>query len=450
MPVPRVPVVHRATLDFRNGGRDNTEMAPNPFRCDAVDDPDIALEIERDAAACGSAVTLARYEQAIPSLVTLPISLDTAIECALRAIGGDPLAAAQRLVGEHPQLAEAILACALGLGIGSDPAATTALVPDALLFGRWRVIEVLGTGATAQVARVRDEALSTPGAPVEALIKRYEDALGSEARAHALREMRALLAIPAGLAPRPLALHASETGSCVLITRHEPSRAAESTDDLAGAAETVEMLHRANIAHGDLKPDHLRVRADGSVFLVDFGSTCRADDAAVRADLSRLAAMTEAAASAWSDRVASRVARNAVRRGSIASARMALRAASPRHRRRALAKTVAATAAAGVLVVAGLAFGSWLAAPPQTATKPYAFVDALAATGRLREARIGADGRIFAVNLYIPELSGAPGVLRRDGRVEFSSIRFTPEGRVVVVPSAEYVSLLSQMSPNDQ
>ena len=134
-----------------------------PFRCDAVDDPDIALEIERDAVACGGAASITRYLDAVPALPSLPIALDTAIECALRAIGGDPLAAAQRLVAEHEDLSDAILACALGLG--AEHGAAPSLSEGTLIFGRWRVVEMLGSGATASVARVRDEALSTPDVP---------------------------------------------------------------------------------------------------------------------------------------------------------------------------------------------------------------------------------------------------------------------------------------------
>lgn len=423
-------------------------MAPPPFLCDAVDDPDIALEIERDAAACGGAVSITRYLDAIPALPSLPIALDTAIECTLRAIGGDPLAAAQRLTVEHAGLADAILACALGLGV--DRGATPALSEGALIFGRWRVIEIVGSGATASVARVRDEALSTPDLPVEAIIKLFDESLGSEARAHALREMRALLAAPEGVASRPLALHASDGGACVLITRHEPSRAARSTEDFARALDAVDALHRAGMAHGDLKPDHLRVRDDGSVFLVDFGSACAADPASVRADLARLAAMSRSACGGWIDRAAARVACDAAARGSTRLARAAVRAASPRRRMRVAARVLVASFAAGLLVAAGLSFGYWLTKPPRVATAPFSVVEALAKTGRLREARIGPDGKVSGVVLFLPELRQAPGVETRDGRILLSSLRITPDGGVVATPFVNLDNPMSRQGAPDQ
>lgn len=436
-------------LDFQRGKGENARMATlPPFRCDAVDDPDIALEIERDAVACGGAASITRYLDAVPALPSLPIALDTAIECALRAIGGDPLAAAQRLVAEHEDLADAILACALGLG--AEHGAAPSLSEGTLIFGRWRVVEMLGSGATASVARVRDEALSTPDAPVDAIIKRFDESLGSEARAHALREMRALVAAPEGVAPRPLALHAGDGGACVLITRHETSRAARSNDDFAHALDAVDALHRSGMAHGDLKPDHLRVRRDGTVFLVDFGCACAADPASVRADLSRLAAMSRAASTAWIDRAAARVACNAAARGSTTLARAALRSASLGQRKRLAVRGLAATLASGVLVAAGLSFGYWLTAPPRIATAPYSVVDALAKTGRLREARIGPDGKISGVLLFLPELRQAPGVEDRDGRIVLSSLRFTPDGGIVATPSAKFGNPVSQGGVPDQ
>jgi tRNA A-37 threonylcarbamoyl transferase component Bud32 len=450
--------VNRLALDFHGFERDNAGMAPAPFRCDAVEDPDIALEIERDAASCGEAATIARYAQAIPALATLPISLDTAIECALRAIGGDPLVAAQRLIELHGDFADAILACALGLGIDRSAGGARAdsmlagslLTQGALISGRWRVIEVVGRGATAEVARVRDEALSTPEAPVEAMVKRFDESLASEARAHALREMRALLAVPAGLAPRPLALHASESGSCILLTRFEPSRAASSTDDFARALDAVDELHRAGLAHGDLKPDHLRVRDDGSVFLIDFGCACAANGETVRADLARLASMSHDAARTWSERAGARIARAAATRRAARLVCAGIRLASPRLRRRAALRGLGATTVTCGILATGLSFGRWLSAPPRIATTSFGIVDALSKTGRLHEARMGPDGRITCLVLRMPELKTAPGVVFHNGQSRFSHLGFTPDGGVVAVSHPEWVKSLSRNDAQDQ
>ena len=189
-------------------------MDTRPFTSDATDDLELACEIDRDAELLGAAATLERYLAAIADSSAMPASTDAAIEVALRAAGerdaSRPLEAARSLALKHPALADAIHAVAFGLGL--PDASSSPMAVGELFLGRWRIVEILGSGAAAQVARARDELLSSGTAAVDVAIKRFEDGFGADARLHAFREMRALIAAliatPTGLAARVVALHA--------------------------------------------------------------------------------------------------------------------------------------------------------------------------------------------------------------------------------------------------
>ncbi|MFM7134662.1 MAG: lipopolysaccharide kinase InaA family protein, partial [Planctomycetota bacterium] len=335
-------------------------MSPDPHAA-AFADADLSAAVlralEADAAR-GVRPTLARALEIAPGLRDAPLALDAAIELELCAIGGDALAAAQSMSARHPEFADAILACALGLGLDDDGSDSEWRV-GACFFERWRIVELLGDGATARVARAQDELLSTASERVEVVIKVFDDAIGGEARLHALREMRALLAAPAGTAPLPLALHAPRGSAATLIVRDEPSRPLATRDDLASAVRTVRTLHDSGMAHGDLKPEHIRVRANGTAFLIDFGTAGPADPAAVARDLMRLAELAEAVGM----RRAPGLARAALARGRPGLAAAALRGGSPTARRRTAIWSALAALSVVAIASAGLAFGRTISAP---------------------------------------------------------------------------------------
>jgi serine/threonine protein kinase len=396
----------------------------------------ILRALEADAAR-GARPTLARALEIAPGLGDLPDALDAAIEMELRAIGGDALAAAQSMSTRHPEFADAILACALGLGLGlEDDGPILEWRVGALLFERWRIVELLGDGATASVARAQDELLSTASERVEVVVKVFDDAIGGEARLHALREMRALLAAPAGTAPRPLALHAPRGAAATLIVRDELSRPLATRDDLAAAVRTVRSLHVSGMAHGDLKPEHIRVRGDGTVFLIDFGTAGPADAASVARDLVRLADLADAVGM----RRAPTLARAAIARGRPWLAAAALRGGSPTARRRTAIWSAVTAMAITAVASAGLAFGRTIAAPTGRVpvSGPADIVELLKASGRFQGAALDGEGRVRAFRLHTGEARPA-----RDGPVVFDGIRIEPDGTIVMIREDSTETVLS-------
>lgn len=397
-------------------------MHPRPFTSDATDDLELACEIERDAESLGTAVTLERYLGAIRDVTAMPAALDAAIEAAIRAAcAGDasaPIEAAGLLSTRHPALHDAIHAVALGFGL-PDIDAGLMEIGD-LVLGRWRISEVLGSGATARVVRARDELLSSRGVAVDVVIKRFEDGVGGDARLHALREMQALASAPTGLAPRVIALHAPRGGAACIMTLYEQTRGMRAPDDLAAAVSALRQLHRAGISHGDLKPEHIRIRPDGSVLFIDFGT---AEPATVESRWRDLTRLLQIAGHGRRPDSAGLLARAALasRRDHLLAC--ALRAMSPRWRRRMLAS---GSAAAALIIAAGFGWHAWRASTQQAD----AFA-ALAATGRLVDATVDARGRLISLRLDMPEMDA----LFREGRgrrVETGPVRFHPDGRVTI------------------
>jgi hypothetical protein len=397
-------------------------MDTRPFTSDATDDLELACEIERDAELLGAAATLERYLAAIADSSAMPASTDAAIEVALRAAGerdaSRPLEAARSLALKHPALADAIHAVAFGLGL--PDASSSPMAVGELFLGRWRIVEILGSGATAQVARARDELLSSGTAAVDVAIKRFEDGFGADARLHAFREMRALIAAPTGLAARVVALHAPQDGAACIVTRHEETREMRVPDDLATAVEAVRQLHRAGIAHVDLKPAHIRIRPDGSVLLVDFGTAEPATTETRRQDFLRLLEMAALGCPSPASRALTHMARASRRNGVAASA---LRALSPRWRRRMFLRGGVALLLASAL---GLGWSSW----PSSTRQADSFA-ALAKTGRFVDATVDAEGRLIGLRLDIPELA-ALGPDASVQRIETGAVRFRPDGGVTI------------------
>jgi serine/threonine protein kinase len=228
-------------------------------------------------------------------------------------------------------------------------------------------------------------------------------------------------------------MHAPPGAAAHLIVRAEPSRAASSADDIAAAAEALEQLHAAGIAHGDLKPAHIRVRPDGRVFFIDFGCATDATAATARADFERLAEVARPIVPS----IAGAAARTALARGQTTVARHALHAFAPRVLRRRGRKFVIALVIVGATSLTGLAFGRWLATPSWRGTRvsqAAAVGDRLgflAQTGRLVGASIGADGRLESITLDTPEVTvrydpdGTPRL-----REKLKHFRFLPSGGV--------------------
>jgi serine/threonine protein kinase len=205
---------------------------------------------------------------------------------------------------------------------------------------------------------------------------------------------------------------------------HEPSREMRIPEDLATAVDAVRRLHRAGIAHGDIKPAHIRIREDGSVMLIDFGTATPATVASRERDLRRLLEMAVLGARSPRAQWLLRAARAC--RGSAASA-AALRLASPWWRRRAaLRGCVAAVLLAVLVAVLAAGWQAWRASTRQAD----AFA-ALAATGRLVDATVDSSGRLIGLRLDVPEMaalySDSPG-----RTILISRIRFDSDGGLTI------------------
>lgn len=368
---------------------------------------------------------LALIDATHATLEEIECAIDAALDHAVQCGESDLLAAAQRLAEESPAFADAILACALGRGLramrGGD------LAPDSLAFGRWTVLAPLGAGATATAVRARDELLSRPEALVEVVIKRFDDEIGGDARLHALREMRALLCVPAGLAPRLVALHAPPGEAAHLIMQFEESRPPECAEDFLAALDALRLLHERGFAHGDLKRDHIRIRRDGTAFFIDFGCAVRGDCAAMAEDRRRCATMARAGIEGLVARLPLRVA-------------LALRSRRPMRgllrRRRA---AISATVAGAVLGAAAIATIDRPTLPDRRFADSGRMLGSLRETGRLLGAELDADGRVVSLQLLLPEL----GALGLEGSVATDAIVFDATGAVVFL-NAKSAEPLSQ------
>ena len=398
-------------------------MPPPGFRCSDQDEASIAEAIERDAAALGPEATLARYLDGVAGLADMPIAFEAAVHCVLRSQPGDALAAAQRLADEHADLADFILAAALGLGISGEAGD---FKEGSLLFGRFRIVEMLGAGATASTARAKDELLTTPDRRVEALVKRFDDAAGADSRVHAVREARMLLAAPPGVAPRPVALHAAPGEAAYLVTEFAFSRPAHSVDDIVHALPLVRELHESGVCHGDLKPQHIRIGEDGAAMLIDFGAASPATAEGRREDLIRLASSAGILAKTRLERSLTGVAERQSRRGRIRASAVTLRLASRAWRRRT-ARSFSKVCAAFLLAAAIGALAGWLSRPPESKVQTsIRAIRSFADLGRPVGAELDSSGTISSIWVEIPELSA-----RGDQKAFFSKgLRFYRDGRI--------------------
>lgn len=398
-------------------------MHPTGFQCSADDEASIAEAIERDAAMLGAQATLGRYLGGVAGLADMPVALEAAVVAALRAQPGDALAAAQKIAEDHPDLADLILGAALGLGLSGEAGE---FAEGSLLFGRFRIVEMLGAGATARTARAKDELLTTPELRVEALVKRYDDAVGADARVHAVREARMLLSAPPGLAPRPVALHAAAGEPAYLVTEFLPSRAASSVDDIVSALQALSALHAAGVCHGDAKPEHIRIREDGRALLIDFGAAAPASPEGRRLDFVRLAESARFLANTRLERSLTGSAERHARLGRARRSAVCLRLSSGAWRRRTAA-SISRIGAAFLLAAAIGAIAGWLSRPPEsTVWTSIRALDSIADLPRRGAARIDPGGAISSLSIEIPELTA-----RGDQKVYYSrGLRFFKDGRV--------------------
>lgn len=344
---------------------------------------------------------------------------------------------------EHPALHDAFVVASLSLGLvdAAPHAAPSRLSPGTQLFGRWTIERELGRGATAEIAVALDSVLSSESETVRVVVKRFDDGVES-ARAHALREVRALNALPERVALRPIALHAPLGQSAVLVTHFEESRIPHHANDMAAAARALDRMHAAGIAHGDLKPEHIRIRNDQTAFFIDFGLADEATPARVKEDFARLTAIARPLVPS----LIAATADAAIRRGSARAASATLRAFAPASIQRATRRAALLCATLGLTATAGYAYGRWIVGSP-TPTVPAVSslnkdlspllvsggaLSALAQSGRLVSARVRFDGRIDQLAVRWPEFP--PELYRESPFGKYAPLQFVqfkPNGEVV-------------------
>lgn len=183
------------------------------------------------------------------------------------------------------------------LGQALRPSATAELAGTRL--GPWRLDEKIGEGGMGQVWRARRDDGLYRG---QAAIKLLRPELGATALAARFARERALLArlqhpaiarlLDAGSGPdgqaylvlelvEGLSLHAH-------VRQHAPT-VAQRVRLLLRVAQAVDYAHGQLVVHRDLKPDNVRVGADGAPKLLDFGiaALLDTDPEATRGELTR-------------------------------------------------------------------------------------------------------------------------------------------------------------------
>ncbi|OCC23618.1 hypothetical protein MB02_10635 [Croceicoccus estronivorus] len=171
-------------------------------------------------------------------------------------------------------------------------------------YGPWRVMRHLGSGGLSEVyAVVRDDGRYEQDAALKILRSGH---LGAEAKALFLRERRMLASLSHPALVRIIDGGETATGSPWLVMEQieggpittyatDHSLSQESRLDLvAQCADALQAAHERGILHGDIKPDHLLVQADGKVRLLDFGIAQLLDEDGAAGEA---AALTPASAS---------------------------------------------------------------------------------------------------------------------------------------------------------
>ncbi|HTA20562.1 MAG TPA: serine/threonine-protein kinase [Polyangia bacterium] len=171
-------------------------------------------------------------------------------------------------------------------------AAETLVSPEGLETLRFRLRRELGRGATAVVYLATDQTLG-----VDVALKVLHPQLASAARADARRRFFAEGRIAAALRhPGVVAIYDVDERARVLAMEHvaggtlrarlagAPLASGELAATAASLLDTLAYVHARGIAHGDLKPSNLLVRAPGDVVLADFGAAELRDDAPASGD----------------------------------------------------------------------------------------------------------------------------------------------------------------------
>lgn len=281
------------------------------IRARTLTDTEVAEIIEADARARldrGQEVDLGRYLASIPGLAQMPVTLDAAIEFALRGLSGSsrPTAAAvERLAARHPEFEGAIRnAAALSEGLATTntlrrmdsprsaralPSPFGPLTEDG--WSRYELRRLLGHGSQGEVYLAVDRVMSEPDRPAMVAIKIAPGGLMSAAdRWRAIDEATRARRIDHANVVRALDRGATEDGEVYIVYEHvdggdldallRQGRLSErdAVKLLAQIARGVQAAHGAGLVHRDLKPSNVLLTSEGVPRVADFGCAAVIDD----------------------------------------------------------------------------------------------------------------------------------------------------------------------------
>ena len=150
------------------------------------------------------------------------------------------------------------------------------VLEDGAQFGRFRVLGLLGRGASAEVLRARSE---PDGAVVALKVPRDP---GDKTAARFRLEAALLASCPHEALPR--LVDSGECGSVPWLAMEElrpdelPGRSRDVERLVVALCGALECLHSRGFVHRDVKPGNVMFRSDGSPVLVDLGFAKRIDD----------------------------------------------------------------------------------------------------------------------------------------------------------------------------
>lgn len=277
---------------------------------DGRDDETLAELIEADGRlrmARGKPVDLTRYLAALPDLYERPLSLDAAVDVALRALSGGANAtpaAVERLVADHPQ-AETVIreAAALNRAVVSTsglheqmqrqfpvkdvPYEFGPLMPDGE--SRYVLQKLLGRGAFGQVYLALDRQLSEEGHTALVAIKILVIGTHSPfARDRLIEEATKVRRISHPNVVQVIDRGVSDQNEDYIVYEYVDGgdlgdawaarprwQVREAVELVRKIALGVHAAHSAGVIHCDLKPGNIMLTSKGDPKVADFGVAVR-------------------------------------------------------------------------------------------------------------------------------------------------------------------------------